>query len=450
VKPMPVAEEKDVYAASFERFAEGAAASDAPWLSSLRLAAMARFAKMGFPTTRDEQWKYTSVAPITRTAFAHARGSDGLPIPEGTLAALRLSGPGPQAVFVNGRHAPSLSQPGRPAPGVEVRSLGEVLRKQPERVEPYLGRLTEEGANAFAALNTAFLEDGAAVFLSPGAVAAEPIHLVFLSTSPGAARVSYPRTLIVAGPGSRARIVESYGGPSGEVYFTNAVTEVVAGENAGVEHYKLQEEGEAAFHVATLAVRQERASRFSNTQIALGAALFRQDIATVFGGEGGECVLNGLFVGDRAQHTDTHTRIDHAAPHCVSRELYRGILDGRARGVFHGLILVRRGAQKTDAYQTNRNLLLSREALVNSTPQLEILADDVKCKHGSTTGQLDPGALFYLRSRGIGEAAARSLLTYAFASEVLQGIPLENLRAAVGRHLPFPSPGELEIKEAVV
>jgi Fe-S cluster assembly protein SufD len=161
-------------------------------------------------------------------------------------------------------------------------------------------------------------------------------------------------------------------------------------------------------------------------------------------------VLNGLFVGDRPQHTDTHTRIDHVAPHCVSRELYRGILDGRARGVFHGLILVRRGAQKTDAYQTNRNLLLSREALVNSTPQLEILADDVKCKHGSTTGQLDAGALFYLRSRGIGEAAARSLLTYAFASEVLQGIPLENLRAAVGRHLPSPSPGELEIKEAVV
>ena len=448
MKPMPVAEEKDVYATSFERFAEGAAASDAPFLRSLRRAAMARFAKTGFPTTRDEQWKYTNVAPITRTAFAHARGSDGLAVPEGTLAALRPSGPGREAVFVNGRYAASLSRPGRPTPGVEVLSLGEVLRSQPERVEPYLARLTEEGANAFAALNTAFLEDGAAVFLSPGAVAAEPIHLIFLSTSPGVARVSYPRTLIVAGPGSRARIVESYGGPAGEVYFTNAVTEIVAGENAGIDHYKLQEESEGAFHVSTLAVRQERASRFSNTQIGLGAALFRQDIGTVFGGEGGECVLNGLFVADRAQHTDTHTRIDHAAPHCLSRELYRGILDGRSRGVFHGLILVRRGAQKTDAYQTNRNLLLSREALVNSTPQLEILADDVKCKHGSTTGQLDPGALFYLRSRGIGEAAARSLLTYAFASEVLQGIPIESLRAAVGRHLP--SPGELEIKEAVV
>jgi Fe-S cluster assembly protein SufD len=450
VKPVPVAEEKDVYGTSFARFAEGAAASDASWLRSLRRAAMARFAKTGFPTTRDEQWKYTSVAPIARTAFDHARGSDGLGIPEGTLAALRLGGPGPQAVFVNGQHAARLSHPGRPGPGIEVLSLGEVLRRQPQRVEPYLARITGEGANAFADLNTAFLEDGAAVFLSPGAVSEEPIHLIFLSTSPGSARVSYPRTLIVAGPGSRARIVESYGGPAGEVYFTNAVTEIVAGEDSSVDHYKLQEESESAFHVATLAVRQERASRFSNTQIALGAALFRQDIGVVLGGEGGECVLNGLFVADRSQHTDTHTRIDHATPQCVSRELYRGIMDGRARGVFHGLILVRKDAQKTDAYQTNRNLLLSREALVNSTPQLEILADDVKCKHGSTTGQLDPGALFYLRSRGIGEAAARSLLTYAFASEVLQGIPLETLRAAVGRHLPSHSPGELEIKEAVV
>ncbi|HKC14313.1 MAG TPA: Fe-S cluster assembly protein SufD, partial [Vicinamibacteria bacterium] len=231
---MPVAEEKDVYATSFERFAEGAAASDASWLRPLRRAAMARFAKTGFPTTRDEQWKYTSVAPIARTTFAHARGSEGLPIPEATLDALRLPGPGREAVFVNGQHVPSLSRPGRPAPGVEVLSLGEVLRTQPERVEPYLARLTEEGANAFAALNTAFLEDGAAVLLSPGAVAAEPIHLIFLSTSPGLARVSYPRTLIVAGPGSRARIVESYGGPAGEVYFTNAVTEIVAGENAGI------------------------------------------------------------------------------------------------------------------------------------------------------------------------------------------------------------------------
>jgi Fe-S cluster assembly protein SufD len=448
VKSMPVAEEKDVYGTSFERFAEGAAVSDPSWLRSLRRAAMARFAKTGFPTTRDEQWKYTSVAPIARTAFAHARGSEGLPIPEATLAALRF--PGPQAVFVNGQHAASLSQPGLSAPGVEVLSLREVLRRQPERVEPYLARQTGEGANAFASLNTAFLEDGAAVFLAPGAVAAEPIHLVFLSTSPGVARVSYPRTLIVAGPGSQARIVESFGGPAGEVYFTNAVTEIVVGENAAIDHYKLQEESESAFHVATLAVRQERSSRFSNTQIALGAALFRQDIGAVFGGEGGECVLNGLFVADRSQHTDTHTRIDHATPRCVSRESYRGILDGRARGVFHGLVLVRKDAQKTDAYQTNRNLLLSGEALVNSTPQLEILADDVKCKHGSTTGQLDPGALFYLRSRGIGEAAARSLLTYAFASEVLQGIRVEPLRAAVGRYLPSPLSGELEMKEAVV
>jgi Fe-S cluster assembly protein SufD len=449
---MVVAPEADVYRASFERFAGIAALADPSWLADLRSAAMARFSEVGFPTTRDEQWRHTSVAPLTRIAFSHANDPDGLLLPGATLAALRFaSRPGPEAVFVNGRHVAGLSLPGPPTSGVEVLSLGKVLKQQPERLEPHLARLGGGEANAFVALNTAFIEDGAVVFLAPGAVVAEPIHLIFLSTSPdGRPRVSHPRNLIVAGPGSQARIVESYGGPKGERYFTNAVTEIVVGENAVLDHYKLQGEGEAAFHVATLAVRQGRASRFSNTQIALGAALSRQDIGAVFAGEGGECVLNGLFVADGEQHTDTHTVIDHAQPRCVSRELYRGILDGRARGVFNGLIRVRKDAQKTDAHQTNRNLLLSPEALVDSTPQLEILADDVKCKHGSTTGQLDPEALFYLRSRGLGEQMACSLLTCAFAGEVLHGIRVEPLRSAVVRHLQAHLPGVLEIQEAVV
>jgi Fe-S cluster assembly protein SufD len=452
VRPTVATQETDAYRASFERFAGSAGLADPSWLADLRAVGMTRFSEVGFPTTRDEQWRHTSLAPLTRTAFSRSADPDGLPHPEATLAALRLAGrPGPEAVFLNGRHVSRLSRPAPPTPGVEVLSLRKVLEQQPERLKPYLARQGGGEGNAFVALNTAFMEDGAVVFLAPGAVVAEPIHLVFLSTSPdGRARVSHPRNLIVAGPGSQAHIVESYGGPGGELYFTNAVTDIAVGENAVLDHYKLQGEGEAAFHLATLSVRQERSSRFSNTQIALGAALFRQDIGAVFGGEGGECVLNGLFVANGEQHTDTHTVIDHAQPHCVSRELYRGILDGRARGVFNGLIRVRKGAQKTDAHQTNRNLLLSPEALVDSTPQLEILADDVKCKHGSTTGQLDPEALFYLRSRGMGEQVARSLLTYAFAGEVLHRIRVEPLRSAVVRSLQAHLPGVLEVQEAVV
>jgi Fe-S cluster assembly protein SufD len=314
--------------------------------------------------------------------------------------------------------------------------MGEALAHDGRGLEEHLTRVAGPDQNVFADLNAAFVEDGACVFIEPGRREAAPIHLVFLSTNPaGDPTVSHPRVLVVAGRGSQAQIVESYGGPDGEACFTNAVTEVVVGDGAVLGHTKLQREGLSAFHVATLAATLGRDARFSSHAISLGGALVRNDINVVFDAEGGECVLNGLFMATGTQHVDNHTRIDHAKPHGSSRELYKGILDGRARGVFDGKILVRRGAQKTDAHQTNRNLLLSKEALVDSTPALEILADDVKCKHGSTTGQLDAAALFYLRSRGIGEAAARSLLTYAFASDVVRQIPVEAIRASLDRHL---------------
>ncbi len=444
---MAVAEEVDVYRAAFDRFVAERSAEPA-WLREARVAAIARFSERGFPTTREEEWRQTSVAAIARAPFRLAEAGDGAGI--STRAALAFAGL--RTVFVNGRFVPELSAgDGRLPRGVEILSLREGLSRHPERLEPRLTRVAGDSANVFASLNTAFFEDGAVVLLSPGVVVEEPIHLVFLSGSPDSRPVvSYPRNLIVAGRGSQARIVESYGGAEGQIYFTCPVTEIVVEDGAGVDHYKLQRESEAAFHVATLAVRQERASRFSNHSISLGAALSRNDIDVVLGAEGGECVLNGLFMADGERHTDTHTRIDHAQPHCSSRELYKGILDGRGRGVFHGRIIVRKGAQKTDAYQTNKNLLLSREALVDSTPQLEIFADDVKCKHGSTTGQLDPDALFYLRSRGIPEAAARSLLTYAFASDLVNRISVAPLRAAVEEHLQAHLASAPEIKEAVV
>jgi Fe-S cluster assembly protein SufD len=282
-------------------------------------------------------------------------------------------------------------------------------------------------------------------------VLAAPIHLVFFSCpQAGVPAVSHPRVLVVAGRASQVAIIESYGGSEGQVYFTNAVSELVVEDGAIVDHYRLQRESEKAFHVGTLCATQGRASRFSSHAVSLGAALSRTDIRQVFAGEGGECVLSGLFMGGGTQHTDTHTWVDHAEPHCSTREMYRGIVDGRARGVFAGRILVRPGAQKTDAIQSNKNLVLSREALVHSLPQLEILADDVKCKHGSTTGQLDPLALFYLRSRGIGGEAARALLTYAFASDVVQRMAVEPLRAGLTEYLQRRLPAAAGIQEAAV
>jgi Fe-S cluster assembly protein SufD len=430
-----VVEKAEAFRASFDRFRKTVAKSDPSWLRPIRTAAMARFSERGFPTTREEAWRFTSVAPIARTAFRRPE-ANGLGAPALTaLAGLRLpEHRGTEVVFVNGRLAPDLSTVA--SDGIRVQGLGAALVRDGQRVEEHLTRVSGPDQNVFADLNAAFVEDGAYVLIEPGRHEAAPIHLVFLSTNPGGdPTVSHPRVLVVAGRGSQAQIVESYGGPDGEACFTNAVTEVVVGDGAAVETLKVQREGLDAFHVATLAASLGRDARFSSHSISLGGALVRNDVNVVFEAEGGECVLNGLFMASGTQHVDNHTLIDHAKPHGSSRELYKGILDGKARGVFDGKIVVRQGAQKTDAQQTNRNLLLSKEALVDSTPALEILADDVKCKHGSTTGQLDVEALFYLRSRGIGEAAARNLLTWAFASDVVQRVPVEAIRKVLEGHL---------------
>jgi Fe-S cluster assembly protein SufD len=354
-----------------------------------------------------------------------------------------------QVVFVNGRYAPDLSSAAA-ADGLHIRSLRDVLDREPQLVQPSLDRQAGGPGRPFAALNSAFLDDGAFISVPEGMVLTEPIHVVFLSAPGSQPTASHPRVLVWAGRKSQVAIVESYGGPADAVYLTNAVSEITLEDGAVVDHYRLQRESARAFHVGTLCATQGRASRFASHAVSLGASLSRVDIRQVFAGEGGECVLNGLFLGSDRQHTDTHTWVDHAQPHCSTRELYKGIVDDQARGVFVGRILVRPGAQKTDAIQSNKNLILSRQALVDSLPQLEILADDVKCKHGSTTGQLDPLALFYLRSRGIGEEAARALLTYAFASDVVQRIGIEALRTGLTEHLQRRLPGPADMKEAAV
>ena len=408
-----VAHENDLYASSLAGFAERRFESDPAWLAEIRREAFARFSALGLPSARSEEWKYTNVARIGRTPFRPASGPGTVDV---TAAFHFPDGDGPRIVFVNGRYSAELSRTGD---GEAVfRSLREALRESPQRVEPHLAKHAAFRDSAFTALNTAFLEDGAFVLVPRGAAVAAPIHLVFLSGADdsGEPAISHPRILIVAEPNSQASVIESYLGQG--AYFTNAVTEIVCGEGSVLSHYKVQRESLTAFHVQTLQAVQDRASSFTSHNICLGGDLARTDLNVLFSAEGSDCTLNGLFLAAGTQHMDNHTLVDHARPHCTSRQLYKGILDGRSRGVFHGKVVVRPDAQKTDAIQVNKNLLLSREALVNSTPALEILADDVKCKHGSTIGQLDANALFYLRSRGIAEEEARALLTYGFAADL--------------------------------
>ena len=422
---------QDRYLADFERFEKNGAAKEPSWVHQIRKAAISRFAELGFPTTQHEEWKYTSVAPIVKVPFRPADFEpDGL-----TKESLALHTLGQaacaQLVFVNGRYSPALSSFGSLPDGVKAGSLATALSADPAAVEPHLARHAGYHDHPFVALNTAFLQDGAFVSIPKGKVVERPIHLLFVSTHDNRRRatVSHPRNLILAGDDSQAMIIESYVGLNNALYFTNAVTEIVAGENAVVAHYKLQRESEEAFHISTVQASLSHSSNFSSHSIHLGGALVRNDVNAVLDGQGIECTLDGLYMVAGRQHVDNHTRIDHVKPHCSSRELYKGVLGGRSKGVFNGKIYVHKDAQKTDAKQTNKNLLLSEDAVINTKPQLEIYADDVKCTHGTTIGQLDQEAIFYLRSRGIDLEAARGLLTYAFASEMIGRIKVEPVRA---------------------
>ncbi|MBN1205345.1 MAG: Fe-S cluster assembly protein SufD [Myxococcaceae bacterium] len=422
-----------------QRFQAEQAETAPLWLRALREEGLAQLSRQGFPTPRHEDWKYTDVAPIVSRGFA--------PVGAGRSVDLKarveqLALPGPRLVFVDGRHSPELSSLEGLYEGVTVKSLRVAVREDAEALEAVLGRRARAEAHPFTALNAALLEEGAFVQVRPGAVAPSPVQLFFLASGAGAAPVlASPRIVVVAGENSEAALVELYAGVEGGASFTNAVTEVVLGDNARLHHYKLQAEPDAAFHLASLHARLSRDSSLTSHAFALGGALARNEVYSVFAGEGGECVLNGLYVGHGTQHLDNRTDLDHAVPRCTSRELYKGVLDDRARGTFHGRVLVRQDAQRTDASQTNRNLLLSEEALVDTRPQLEILADDVKCAHGAAVGRLDEQALFYLRARGIPRAEAERLLTYAFASEVVGAVKLEPLRARVEQLLAGRLPG---------
>ena len=423
----------DHYLSRFERLERTAEAhGERAWIVPLREAAIAGFAERGFPTTKDEEWRFTNVAPIAETPFEFVEGNAAI-LPGECIDRFALDDAAGLLVFVNGRYAPGHSKPPGGLNGRRVGSLSAAMAVESGLVRPHLARYAGHQDNAFVALNTAFMEDGAFVYVPDGQVVEGPIQFLFVSTAPGRPLVTHPRNLVVVGCNSQVTVVETYVGVDGETYFTNAATEIVAADNAVVDHYKIVHEAENAYHVATLQIQQGPRSNVSSLVASLGGVLVRNDINAVLGGEGCECVLNGLYMGTGTRHTDNHLRVDHIKPHCTSRESFRGVLDDQSRGVFSGRIVVHQDAQKTNAEQTNTSLLLSDEAEVASKPQLEILADDVKCTHGATIGQISEEAVFYLRSRGLSQEAARNLLVHAFAREGLSQVRVESLRAQLDR-----------------
>ena len=422
------------YLRDFTGTDSGSDAPGPPFLRGLRGAGAAHFAQAGFPTRRDEEWRFTNVAPIAETPFTLADKA-GSTLTADALAVYTYDGMGgTQLVFVNGHFQAALSSTEFPA-GVTVSTLAQAMTDNAAVVEAHLGRYAAPDSQAFVALNTAALEDGVFVQIARNAVIEDPIHLLFVSTPHGGPTVSHPRTLIVAEENSQATLVESYSGQADGVYFTNAVTEIVARENAVLDHYKVQRESLKAFHVATMALDLAKTTNFSSHSVGLGGLLVRNDANAYLGGEGIECTLNGVYLGKGKQVIDNHTAIDHALPHCNSHEIYKGILDDQSRGVFNGKIFVREDAQKTDAKQTNQTLLLSPTAQIDTKPQLEIFADDVKCTHGATIGQLSAEAQFYLQARGIPKDQARALLTYAFASDIVSRIKIDAIRAQLDQVL---------------
>lgn len=395
------------------------------WFDRLRTSAWERFTEVGFPTVKDEEWKYTNVAPITRLDFSSTSAEADVDV-----ASFRLPETnGSELVCVNGKLRPDLSSLTALPDGVLVRNLASAVQEAEysEIVKNHLARTADYVTSGFNALNTAFISSGVFVYIPRNVEASSPIHLLFVSTESQAA--NFPRALIVAEENSGATIVESYVSAGAQQRLTNSVVEIVVNSGARIEHYRVQRENNSAFHVATTMADLGATARYDATSINLGAELSRHDVGVTMDHEGAECWVDGLYLVTTGQHTDTHSVIAHRKPNCSSHQLYKGILDGKSRAVFNGKIFVRHNAQKTDAMQTNKNLLLSNEARVDTKPQLEILADDVKCAHGAAVGQIDQDELFYLETRGIHPDLGRNLLTYGFAEEVIAKIKLESIKS---------------------
>ena len=408
----------------FEKSLNGEKSSD---LHKIRKSAINKFGTLNFPTQKDEEWKYTNISPLLKHNFS--------PIPVQAKVSPEVIGKflfdkmeHSLLVFVNGIFSPELSKLIDIPKGVEIGSISEAIKSNNQIVKKHFGKYAENENYFFTTLSSAFTKDGAFVYLPDGKIVEDPIHIIFLTNSGDEKIITQPRNLFVAGKNSQVTIIEHFISNDDSVYFTNSVTEIVAGENANVDHIKLQEESKKAFHIARMEVDQERSSNFSSHLISVGAEISRNDFNARFNDDGGECMLNGLFMIEDEQLFDAHTMIDHANPHCNSHEHYKGILQDKSKGVFNGKVMVRQDAQKTNAFQENNTILLSDDAVMNTKPQLEIFADDVKCSHGATIGKLNDEAKFYLKSRGIGEESATAILIHAFASDVITSIKIPALR----------------------
>ena len=423
------------YFADFQSLSQGPGAGAPSWLRDIRENAWSRFNDTGFPTARrgNERWKYTNVGPIARIDFGRQLGPIQANGTKTLAPAYELDGPEVyHLVFLDGRFSPEHSSPTAGSDGVTASSLVTITADSSFELENHIGHYAPLDDYGFTALNTAFLHDGAYIHVADGHAEKVVVRLSYVTTGippeDGGPKVTHPRTLIVAGRNTDITVVESYTGPKENAYFTNAVTEISVGDGARVDHYRLLLDGEKAFHVGTSRVKQDKDSSFSSASFALGTALARNDLEVLLDAPGAYCNLNGLYLTADNQHIDNLISIDHAKPHCTSRLNYKGILDGKSRAVFGGEVIVRRDAQKSDAQQTDKNLLLSQAAEVDSKPSLLIYADDVICSHGATAGHIDADTMFYLRSRGLDYDTASRMLVHAFATEIIEKVKPEPLR----------------------
>lgn len=436
----------DHYLSEFARVERSLPGHGDDWVTGLRQRGLEQFLEAGFPTIREEDWKYTDVRPIEKRGFDCATE-------EQLLDAVRMRAwlmPELNAhvlVFVNGRFSAALSSIGELPAGASLQPLSQALAQPGDTLREHLGTPLNGYASGFAALNTAFMSDGLYLHLGRGNALETPVHALFVGTGAEHPLMGNPRNLVVLEDGAEAILIEHYAGLEDALYLTNTVTEVHAGANARLHRYRIQAESANAYHVGSVHVVQTRDSNLTNHGIDLGGRLARTETRSLLDAPGAETILYGVYAPNGRQHIDNHTRIDHAKPHGRSREYYRGIIDGHGRGVFNGKIIVHQDAQKTDSEQASDALLLSTTGEVDAKPELEIYADDVKCAHGSTVGQLDEAAVFYLQSRGVSHDAARSLLTYSFAEEVIRHIRLEAVRKHVEAALLARLPNGDQIRE---
>jgi len=420
---------KDLYLSKYEWFCSTLNGQSELPFKEIRDKAINRFSKKGFPTLKDEEWKYTNVSSIINHEYTDSIIPDSSDINIenycfGKVAANLL-------VFINGTYSDNLSRISADPNEIIIDNLLNAFSNHPEKINTYLAKHADIDKSAFTALNTAFIKHGSFINVCKNAIIKDPIHILNISNPSANDFIAHKRNLIIAEENSEFTIIESYHGERDQIYFNNVVNEIIVEENAKVDHYKIQQESLGAYHIATTEIDQERGSTYTSFNIDLGGKIVRNDLEVNMNAEYCETNFYGLYIAKGHQHIDNHTLVNHAKPHCNSNELYKGILDENSRAVFNGKIIVHQDAQKTNAFQSNKNILLSKEAIVNTKPQLEIFADDVKCSHGATIGQMDEEALFYMRARGIGKEEASSILRFAFVGEVIEKIKEESIKAVI-------------------